>query len=105
MATTKQTTTSAHIADIGLTITPAALKHMTIYAIARLIRHDWKNPYFGAVPYIDAMATMTNISDKYGEDSGASIIAYGLSNMSTWKGPAARLIKMELRKRLDESYK
>jgi hypothetical protein len=64
--------------------------------IAADIRRNWPKPYFGAVPYLDAMATMHSIDDDYGADSGRSIVAYGLSNMTTFKGPEARRIKVEL---------
>ena len=60
------------------------LENMSIHAIARLVAMDWKNPYFGAVPYLDAMKTIENVSDSYGYDSGASIVRYFLANASTY---------------------
>ena len=83
----------------------AALPSMTLSQIAAVIREDWKRVYFGAVPYLDALSTLTNISDNYFADTGASVVAYGLSNMTTWKGPIARLVKAELNKRLKASYR
>ena len=73
---------------------------LSIHQIAQVIRCDWKNVYFGAVPYIAAMRSMTTINDKYGEDSGKSIVAYFLSNATTWRGEVAREVKKELNKRL-----
>jgi hypothetical protein len=73
-----------------------------LYQIASEIRKNWKKEisgsslYFGAVPYLDAMSTLDKISDNYGLDSGRSIVAYFLSNASTWKGDKAREIKKEL---------
>lgn len=67
-----------------------------IYQIAVEIKKDWKKVYFGAVPYLDAMQTLSDISDSYGMDSARSIIAYFLSNASTWRGEKAKEIKKEL---------
>lgn len=55
----------------------------TLSQIAREIRADWKNIYFGAVPYLDAMQSLDSIRDNYGMDSGASVVAYFLANAST----------------------
>lgn len=68
-----------------------------LYEIAREIRREWKKPYFGAVPYLQAMSTMDTVSKDYGCDSGESIVLYFLSNAQTWKGDAARRIKAELK--------
>lgn len=64
--------------------------------IAAEIRRDWKNPYFGARPYLDAMETLDNIEDNYFLDSGKSIVLYFLANAQTWKGEVARRVKKEL---------
>ena len=61
-----------------------------LYEIAADIRKNWKNIYFGAVPYRDAMNELTSIDDKYYADSGKSIVLYFLANDSTWRGPDAR---------------
>ena len=66
--------------------------------IAREIRADWKRVYFGAVPYLDAMACLDKIDDMYGYDTGKSIVTYFLVNAGTWKGREAVRIKIELRK-------
>ena len=50
-----------------------------------------------AAPYLDAMLSLRTIDDVYGLDSAESIIAYGLSNMSTFKGEEARALKVELK--------
>ena len=65
--------------------------------IAREIKKDWKNIYFGARPYLDAMATLNSINDNYGFDSGKSMVLYFLSNASTWRGETAKRIKAELK--------
>ena len=59
---------------------------------------SWPKPYFGAVPYIQAMRYLSDITDDYGYDSGESIVRYFLANAGTWRGEDARRIKAELRK-------
>lgn len=68
-----------------------------LYEIARDIKRDWKNVYFGAVPYLNAMTWLGRITENYGEDSGKSIVLYFLSNAATWRGQKAREIKAELK--------
>lgn len=69
----------------------------TLNEIACEIRKDWARPYFGAIPYLDAMQSLNSVSDSYGYDSGKSIVLYFLSNASTWKGETAKRIKSELK--------
>ena len=68
-----------------------------IYTIAAEIRKTWPKVYFGAVPYLDAMSSLTSVHDNYGYDSADSIVRYFLSNASTWRGEDARRIKAELK--------
>ena len=68
-----------------------------IHEIAREIKVDWKNVYFGAVPYLDAMASLNKITDDYYQDSGKSVVLYFLANAQTWRGPVARRVKKELK--------
>jgi len=70
--------------------------HRHLYTIARDIIANWPKPYFGAVPYIQAMEDLDSIEDSYFADSARSIVAYFLSNATTWRGPVARTIKAEL---------
>ena len=69
----------------------------SISDIAYDIRADWKKPYFGAVPYLEAMYQLDSIRDNYYYDSGRSIVLYFLSNASTWRGETAKRIKAELK--------
>jgi len=71
-----------------------------IWDIAEEIRKDWTKPYFGAVPYLDAMGSLRSITDDYGADTGKSIVAYFLANAQTWKGETARRVKAELKSML-----
>lgn len=73
------------------------IKHRPLYRIACDIQKDWKHPYFGARPYLQAMSVLTHISDHYMNDTAASIVNYFLVNSSQWRGEVARTIKVELR--------
>lgn len=67
-----------------------------LHVIAAEISADWKRPYFGAVPYLDAMSQLTSTGEAYYEDSAASIVRYFLANAGTWRGETARRVKAEL---------
>ena len=69
-----------------------------LYAIAKDIRLAWPKPYFGAVPYLNAMGTLNSIDGDYFQDSAKSIVLYFLANANTWRGEDARRIKAELKK-------
>ena len=68
-----------------------------IYEIAAEIRADWKKVYFGAVPYLEAMASLNKITDMYYADTAKYVVLYFLANATTWKGETARKIKAELK--------
>lgn len=72
-------------------------EHRPLWVIAREIRTDWKKPYFGAFPYLEAMAALNSIHGAYYEDSAKSIVAYFLANANTWRGETARRVKAELK--------
>ncbi len=69
----------------------------SLSTIANDIRKDWAKPYFGAVPYLDAMETLNTIRDSYYYDDASDIVRYFLANAMTWKGETARAIKAELK--------
>ena len=68
-----------------------------LHVIARSIRQHWKPVNYAAKPYLDAMGSLGSINDNYMEDGGRSVVGYFLSNATTWRGEAARLIKAELK--------
>jgi len=78
-------------------LTPKLTKETPLHDIAALIRKDWKNVYFGAKPYLDAMSKLTNISDRYGADDAKTIVLYFLSNASAWRGDTAKAVKAHLK--------
>lgn len=90
-------TTQPSAAEVQLA---ATLPQTSLAGIASLIRRDWKKVYFGAVPYLEALACLNDIGEAYGADSGRSVVAYFMANANTWRGPVARAIKAELNKRL-----
>lgn len=57
---------------------------------------DWKKIPRNASAYLDCMADLNTIDDKYGHDSAREIVLRFLCNASQWKGENARRIKKEL---------
>ena len=49
-----------------------------LFEIANEIEKEWKNKYFGAIPYLNAMKTLSTIEDNYFDDDAHSIIIYFL---------------------------
>ena len=68
-----------------------------LHNIALDIYELWPKVNYAAQPYLDAMVTLNSISDMYGCDTGRSIVAYFLSNATSWRGEDARRIKAELK--------
>jgi hypothetical protein len=68
-----------------------------LHEIAADVRANWKNVYFGAVPYLDAMGSLNSIDENYGLDSAKSVVLYFLANAQTFRGEHARRIKAELK--------
>lgn len=72
----------------------------TLREIAIDIQREWKNVYFGAVPYLTAMKYLVSVDDQYINDSGESVVRHFLANAGSWRGESARRIKTELRSML-----
>jgi hypothetical protein len=68
-----------------------------LHEIAAEISRVWPKPYFGAVPYINAMRGLAAVTDRYGYEDGDTVVLYFLSNATTWRGDDARRIKAELK--------
>jgi hypothetical protein len=68
----------------------------SLATIAREIRGDWKTVNYAAKPYLNAMGSLNTMNDSYFMDDASSIVAYFLSNASTWRGETAKRIKKEL---------
>ena len=69
----------------------------SISAIAADISRAWAKPNYAAVPYLSAMRCLDSISDTHGADSAKSVVIYFLCNASTFRGPAAKALKAELK--------
>jgi hypothetical protein len=65
--------------------------------IADEIYCEWANVNYAAAPYLSAMSTLRSINDNYMMDSGKSVVLYFLCNASSFRGPAAKRIKAELK--------
>lgn len=71
----------------------------TFAAIAKEIKQLWRNPYFGAAPYLDALSKIhsTEKTTPYLFETAADLVPYLLSNMATFRGADAKRIKAELK--------
>ncbi len=68
-----------------------------LFEIANEVKANWQTPSYTAKPYLDAMAQLTDITEKYGCDDATIIVIYFLSNAATWRGDVARRVKAELK--------
>ena len=75
------------------------LPNAPISQIANIIRKDWINMSEYAKPYVRAMLGLSSNTDTYGCDDAQTICLYFLSNAATWRGPVAKLVKAELKRR------
>ena len=76
---------------------PTRTEPRPLWMIADDIASAWEKPYFGAIPYIEAMRCLENMASSYEADDARTIVLYFLANATTWRGPAAREIKAELK--------
>jgi hypothetical protein len=83
--------------DFARAVNPAKAPARPLRQIAADIARNWPKVNYAARPYLEAMATLDTIDDKYGLDPARSIVNYFLANAGTWRGEAARRIKAELR--------
>lgn len=75
-------------------------QELSIAQLARVVRREWKNVWYGAEPYLQAMSEIERPEDSYGHDSGASVVRGFLVNAQNWRGQVAREVKKELNRRL-----
>lgn len=68
--------------------------------IAKDIRSNWKNVYFGAEPYLQAMEKIHSPEPDapYFFEDAETQVMYFLSNAQYWRGEVAKRIKSELKK-------
>ncbi len=75
----------------------ANLEPRPIYEIARDIRREWLHISPHARPYLDAMLTLSKVTDRYICESASDIISRFLCNASSFRGDKARALKQELK--------
>lgn len=80
-----------------MTVTVRPVQSRFLWEIAEEIKGDWKKPYFGAVPYLQAMSELNWITDRYYAEDARTQVIYFLSNASTWRGEVAQRVKKELK--------
>lgn len=73
---------------------------LKLYELHDIIVRDWAKPNFAAVPYLDAMRYVEDLNSPYGAENGRTIVAYFLSNASSWRGDTAKAVRAELKRRL-----
>ncbi len=81
----------AYLKDMMLGDMPAEIR--------RMYRNSGKKMPESARPYVEAMGALTNINDRYYQDSGRSVVAYAMSNLKFY-GTQGKAIKAELNARL-----
>lgn len=83
-------------------VTPESINGLSIASVARIIRRDHqskgKELPCGAKPYVEAMACLNTVQDKYILDDGGDIVARALCNLGGWRGETARVVKAHLKK-------
>ena len=80
---------------------PNDLSSHSLRDLAYIALHDFDNRgAYAAKPYMSAMTQLETLNDSYGFDQAHSIVSYFLANAGTWRGPTARAVKAELKKRL-----
>lgn len=75
--------------------------NMTPRAIAYSVQRSWKKPYFGAVPYLEALLALSRWDERYICDDSESLVAGFLANAAGFKGEVARAIKIVLNHRVN----
>jgi hypothetical protein len=71
-----------------------------IHEIASDIKREWRKPYFGAVPYLNAMHCLRDKTSMYICDSAETIVETFLSNATSFRGEKAKALKTELKQHL-----
>lgn len=75
------------------------MKKRTFAEIAQEIKHSWKNIYFGAKPYVEALLEIDSTDPKapYWCEDAQSMVCGFFGNCSSWRGEDAKRIKAELK--------
>lgn len=75
-----------------------------LYIVGREIEEDFRRQgkpiYYAAAPYVEAMCELVSMTDSYYADDAETVVAYALSNLTTWRGETAKRVKAELKSAL-----
>jgi hypothetical protein len=95
--------TNATAAPIPVVSLADELKGKKLFEIAQTVIRDHRETgqkvNFALKPWLDALGSISEITDSYGAESGRTVIAYFLSNASQYKGATAKAVKAELKRR------
>lgn len=91
----------AGVAPGRLSNAAPAVKGLSLRELAAIIEADWRPVQYGAQPYLEAIKECDGDEAVYGpaRESAASLVLYFLSNARSWRGPTAKAVKAELRRR------
>lgn len=53
----------------------------------------WREKFWSAVPYIEALGNLDSPDESYGWDKGKDLINYLLANLTTYRGDKAKEFK------------
>lgn len=76
------------------------MRTKTIRELMQIVKSDWQRPYFGAVPYIEALLQCETMDSRYLFETARDLVPYFLCNANTWRGEIAKEVKAELKQRL-----
>jgi hypothetical protein len=83
------------------TITTSDFALCTVSDLAQFaLRHVSGNARVYASPYLYALTACETLEDAYGADSADMLARYALSNLTGWRGAAAKAWKAEVNARL-----
>jgi hypothetical protein len=84
--------------------TPQSLRREPYNALAQIARDDWgPNITPRGVELLDVMRSMRSVYDHYMLSSGTDYLSTFLANARGWRGPTARMVKAEMRRRLQNA--
>ena len=96
-------TTSNAAATIPVVSIAEDLKGKKLYEIAQTVVRDHRETgqkvNYALKPWLDALGSISELTDNYGAESGRTVVAYFLSNASQYKGATAKAVKAELKRR------
>jgi len=75
----------------------------SLFTIAQDVYAAWPKVNYAAKPYLEAMAALDRITDKYYYDDGRTAVLYFLSNASSFRGEQAKALKAELKSMLADA--